>query len=355
VKVDTDETEESTPVRTSNGPRQERDRRWFVIGLVTVVAAELTWQRGIVRTRPSDFEQTWQAARFLWQGLNPYDLIGPGQLLDWPFPYLYPLTAAVALAPMTLVPIRVAEVLFVSLSAAVLAWALTRTSSRNPQLWVFASWAFLFTAETVQWGPLMIASALIPSLGFLLMCKPTIGAALWLAYPSWRSASLAVGFGIATVAIWPWWVPAWVGVLDAGWHVVAPIMLTGGPLVCLALLKWRRPEARLLVALACMPHTVALHEAAPLFLVVRRSWEGAMLSALTLVTWLIADFGSERNVEELAAWRAQAQLWCLYAPCLAMVLRRPNVAPPDDRLANVLGRLQRVRELVRTESVRKEG
>ena len=264
------------------------------------------------------------------------------------------MTTAVAAAPMALVPIQVAEILFVSLSAAVLAWALTRTSSRNPQLWVFASWAFLMSAETVQWAPLTIASALIPSLGFLLTCKPTIAVALWLAYPSWRSASLAAGFAIATIAIWPWWLPAWLGVLDAGWHVVAPVTLTGGPLVCLALMKWRRPEARLLVALAFMPHTVALHEAIPLFLVVRRSWEGAMLSALTLVTWLVADFGSERNVEQLAVWRAQAQLWLLYAPCLAFILRRPNVAPPDDRLADVLGRLTRVWELVTPELARKK-
>jgi hypothetical protein len=335
--------------------RQERHRRLFVIALVAVVAAELTWQRGLVRTLPSDFEQTWRAARFLWQGLNPYDLIGPGRSFDWPFPYLYPLTTAVAAAPMTLVPVQVAEVLFVSLSAAVLAWALTRTSSRNPQLWMFASWAFLISAETVQWAPLTIAAALIPSLGFLLTCKPTIGAALWLAYPSWRSASLAVGFAVVTIAIWPWWVPAWIGVLDAGWHVVAPITLTGGPLVSLALLKWRRPEARLLVALACMPHTVALHEAIPLFLVVRKSWEGAMLSVLTLVTWLIADFGSERSVEELAAWRAQAQLWFLYGPCLLLILRRPNVAPPDERLANVVGRVTRARERITTEPVREEG
>jgi hypothetical protein len=335
-----------------NVARQERHRRLFVIALVAVVAAELTWQRGIVRTLPSDFEQTWRAARFLWQGLNPYDLIGPGRLFDWPFPYLYPVTTAVAAAPMALVPVQVAEILFVSLSAAVLAWALTRTSSRNPQLWMFASWAFLMNAETVQWAPLTIASALIPSLGFLLACKPTIGAALWLAYPSWRSASLAVGFAVGTIVIWPWWVPAWIGVLDAGWHVVAPITLTGGPLVALALMKWRRPEARLLVALACMPHTVALHEAIPLFLVVRKSWEGAMLSALTLVTWLIADFGSERSVEELAAWRAQAQLWFLYGPCLVLILRRPNVAPPDDRLAKIVGRVTPGRERITTELVR---
>jgi hypothetical protein len=37
--------------------RGERDRRWFVIGLTTIVAGELTLQRGLVRTRPSDLEQ----------------------------------------------------------------------------------------------------------------------------------------------------------------------------------------------------------------------------------------------------------------------------------------------------------
>jgi hypothetical protein len=83
-------------------------------------------------------------------------------------------------------------------------------------------------------------------------------------------------------------------------------------------------------------HTVALYEAIPLFLIVEKWWEGAALSALTLVTWLLTDYRSERTVEALALWRAQAQLWFLYLPCLVMVLRRPNVAPPDDRLGHLL-------------------
>src|SRR5262245_59088191 len=131
--------------------RRERERRWFVVGLIVVVAGQLAWQRGFIRTRPSDLAQHWQAARFLWQGINPYEAIGPNRPFEWEFPFLYPLPAAVAAAPLAVVPIRVAEVLFISISAGLLAWALTRVSSRNPQLWLFASWAFLFTTETVQW------------------------------------------------------------------------------------------------------------------------------------------------------------------------------------------------------------
>ena len=65
--------------------------------------------------------------------------------------------------------------------------------------------------------------------------------------------------------------------------MTAPVtyVTAGGPLILLALLRWRRPEARLLVALGCIPHTTMLYEALPLFLVARRWQEGVLLAALS--------------------------------------------------------------------------
>ena len=317
--------------------RQERARRLFVIALATMAAAIFAWQEGLARSISSDFELSLQAARFLAHGVNPYEAIGPGRAYDWGFPYLYPLTAAVAVLPLAWLPTWIAEVIFFAGSAGLLAWVLTRESTRNPQLWLFASWAFLFTAETVQWSPLVVASTLFPSLGFFLAAKPTVGAALFLAYPTRRAALLAGGFGLATILIWPWWVRAWLAVLPAGQHVIAPITLAGGPLVLLTLLKWRRQETRLLVALAAIPHTVFLYEAIPLFLIVRRFWEGALLSTLTFAAWLIAESrGPYASYNAGALVRAQCQLWLLYLPCMVMVLTRPNVASPQDPAAAVV-------------------
>jgi len=299
--------------------------RWILVGGVGAIAAVLTWWGAALTT--SDFAQTWAAGRFLLAGTNPYDAIGPGREFEWRWPYFYPLTAPVAMLPLALAPLRVAEVLFSAMGAGLLAWILTRHSVRNPQLWVFTSLAFVAGGLRVQWSPVLIAAALLPSFGFLLATKPTIGAALLLAYPSRRAIVGATLFGLLTVVMWPWWVPAWLTTNAAGApHFIAPVMLPGGVLLLLALLKWRRPEARLLAALACIPHTITLYDSIPLFLAVRRSWEGVALSALTYVTYAMLP-DTDNLLTPAAATR---HLWFMYVPCLTFILGRPNVAPAGD-------------------------
>ena len=63
-------------------------------------------------------------------------------------------------------------------------------------------------------------------------------------------------------------------------HIRPPLLYWGGPLMLLALLRWRRPEARLLAALSCVPHTPELYESLYLFLVPASMWQGALLAAL---------------------------------------------------------------------------
>jgi hypothetical protein len=53
--------------------------------------------------------------------------------------------------------------------------------------------------------------------------------------------------------------------------------------------KWRRPEARLLAALACIPQTPVLYEVVPLFLLVRTFREAAVLVVLTGVAGRIVN------------------------------------------------------------------
>src|SRR5262245_24878825 len=143
------------------------------------------------------------------QGKNPYELIGPGRTYEHPWPLVYPATAAVASMPFAWAPPRLADALFVGFGAAALAWALTRKTLANPQLFVFVSFPVAISAQTVQWSPLMTAAALTPCLGFLLATKPTIGLAMFAAYPSKAALYGAAVFGLLTVAIWPYWVQAW--------------------------------------------------------------------------------------------------------------------------------------------------
>jgi hypothetical protein len=323
-------------VRVPSPKAPDHIHRRFVVLLVVVVSTIMVWGQAQVRGKPSDFSQSWAAARYLIQGLNPYDLIGPGREFWWDFPFLYPLTGAVAAMPFAWLPLALADQAFFAVGSGLLAWALTRHDPRNPQLWVFASLAFAFAAETVQWTPLILASALTPSLGFLLAAKPTVGAALFVGYPSKGAAIGASAFLLASLAVWPWWLTAWWKVLPAGSHITSPLLMPGGFLLALALLKWRRPEARLLAALAAVPHTVFLYEAIPLFMVVRRQWEGALLSLLTAVHVVIVNRLPSATLDEGAFLRARWQTWLIYLPCLVLVLRRPNISPEGDGLSALL-------------------
>ena len=259
------------------------------------------------------------------QGKNPYELIGPGRTYAHQWPLVYPATAAVAAMPFAWASPRVADALFVGFGAAVLAWALTRRTLANPQLWVFASYAMLVSAQTVQWSPLLTAAALMPWLGFLFAAKPTIGLAIFVAYPSRAAFYGMAAFGALTVAIWPYWMPAWLHNLPSLTHMSAPVAHLGGPLILLALLKWRRADARLLAALACMPHTPVLYEALPLFLLVRNFREATLLVVLTgllgrivLTTVTTTDYNAWMTIN------GRLMVWLIYLPCTAMILFRPN-------------------------------
>jgi len=322
--------------RASLSPEtRTRIERCFVVVAVAVFAATLALIEAEVRPRPSDFGETWAAASFLLQGINPYDAIGPQGLFSFPFPLLYPLTAVVVAVPLAPLPPNWADAVFMACGSGALAWALTRQTVRNPQLLVFTSVAFLTAIGNVQWSPLMTAAGLLPALGFLLACKPTIGLAMLAAYPSWRSMVAAGLFAAITIAIWPWWPASWLRILPLQTHIMAPVTLWGGPLVLLALLKWRRPEARLLVAFACVPHTVVVYETIPLFLIAQTWTEGVILALLTPLVWHLQEHvgGPYPSYTDWSLARGGWQLLFFYLPCLLMVLRRPNVGPTLDMTA----------------------
>ena len=108
-------------------------------------------------SQPSDFAQPWLAGRLLLEGRNPYREIGPDGPVPHQFHLIYPATAAIAAMPFGLVPLRLANAGFVGAGAALLFWALTRKSLRNPQLLVFTAFPMTVAAQNVQWSPLLTA------------------------------------------------------------------------------------------------------------------------------------------------------------------------------------------------------
>ncbi len=301
----------------------------LVIGMCAAAVSLVYWANP-PQPYPSDFSIVWAGARGLLSGQNPYDLVGPGKAHGFPYPLLYPLPAILVAAPFALLPLHVVDPLFVALSACAFVWAITRYTLQTPALLACASIAFIAAVQVSQWSPLLVAAALTPSLGFLLACKPTIGAALWIAYPSWRSAVGAATMVALSFMIWPGWFAVWRETLTDTRHMVAPVMRWGGPLLLLALAKWRTHEGRLLAALACVPQTPLLYEAVPLFLIPRTLLEGITLLVGTTAVLTIRDIWAPGDYEQSLAFTGHWMVYLIYLPCLVMILRRPNSRPAAD-------------------------
>jgi hypothetical protein len=328
---------------------------------LTLAAALLTgvrtslWASSQLKAR--DFDQVWFAARVLFSGGNPYHQIGPGRAFDWPAPFYYPLTAVLAISPLALAPRTVASILFAMLGSAAFVWAATRRSI-GPAV-VISSASAALAAEAVQWSPLLGAAFGMSWLAVLLCAKPTIGFAVWAARPSLRAVVGGLLLSLAAMVLLPSWPLDWLAALRhtslakaGGTPYFAPIGSLGGMSAVFLLARWRRPEARLVLALACVPQTPLLYETVPLFLVPLSLTEGGVL---WLGSWIAAAWLALSGPfpDELARFTTSARAIGLfmYLPCVIMILRRPNVSSDGNRPPATSDYSERTRDLEESEAL----
>jgi len=314
-----------------NSQRVPTRHRVVLAALCGMLAALVTIQKNIREPTHRDFEQVWFAARAVLSGVYPYSQIGPGLPFEWPFPLVYPLPAAVVAIPFAPFPAQTATVLFSGIVGVAFAWALMEYG--YGPLFGFFSMPVRAAFETVQWSPILAASTVVTPLAVLLVAKPTVGGAMFLARPSRWAFIGAILFGGTAFLIHPGWVPDWLGAI-ARYNAIlaptvpyrAPITFLGGPLALLCLLRWRRPEARLVAALSCVPQTLVLYEAVPLFLVPRTFWQSVALVTLSYIghVWVRAHLPTGYNEGLSYQLVGQAMIWSLYLPCTLLVLRRTN-------------------------------
>jgi len=116
------------------------------------------------------------------------------------------------------------------------------------------------------------------------------------------------------------WLAAWRS--NLGSYPALPLIWQPlGPILLLALIRWRQSDARLLLLLAVVPHTVAAYEELPLFLIPNNPRETFVLligshAAQFVQAWSAAH---DYNVGLVDA----GFLVTMYVPALAMILRRP--------------------------------
>lgn len=315
--------------------RQARLSVALFAGLVwgCVVYAGYTTQTG--SRMPGDWLWHYRAARALLDGHDPYAVV---RVVDafpkYPFNanYLYPLPAAILTIPFAVLSVPWGVAAFVWLTVAVFAYAVTARGWGG--LWAVVSACAAFGATAGQFTPLMVAAGVMPLLGGVFILKPNLGLALAAYRPSAWPA-LAVGAAsLAAVAflVDPRWVGHWLEAVRTNptqGQYAAPVGVAGGPLLALAALRWRRAEARLLLAMALVPQNYFMYDQLPLFLVPSGGVQSAALAALSwlaMLVWRPHFTGSVSTAEMSAAWGPVVVL-AMYLPCLLLVLSRPNAGP----------------------------
>jgi hypothetical protein len=249
--------------------------------------------------------------------------MGPGKPIEFPEQMAYPFTEVLLLAPFSLLRAWLAAALVAALSSGLWAWAVVGNRGYVRASVGGASLAAVFALAEGQWSLLLTAAALMPALGWLFAIKPTIGLALFAAYPSRRTVIGVAAFALLATLIYPKWPIDWYRTTRTVQHLVSIITRPGGFLVLFALLRWREPAARLLVALACVPHTTLPYETLYLFFV-PQTWSRAwVLCGLSYLTPLLLP-PTDPMTHEYVQRYADAILWTMYVPCVLMLLFRPH-------------------------------
>jgi hypothetical protein len=265
---------------------------------------------------PPDFHWSWLAAKAVVHGQNPYSTGS-----------LYPLPAFLAAVPFTPFASDVATALFSAVTSAILAWVVTRQS--YDRLPLFLSAAFAHGAVQGQWSMLLTAAVFAPALSAAGAIKPNIGIGLLAYRPTWQTAAAMLAFAALGLLIIPDWPRQWLatlgGPVTSGTPIhYSPIRSPGGLVALLALLRWRRPEARLLAAMSIVPQSPFVYEVLPLFAVARTRFETYALVIGTDVALAFYVLLPKKDMVAYFHYNGIAVFACVYVVALILVFRRAN-------------------------------
>ncbi|HKS76964.1 MAG TPA: hypothetical protein VJQ82_27395 [Terriglobales bacterium] len=163
---------------------------------------------------------------------------------------LYPLPCALFGLPFVGMRPEVAGGIFYGVSSALMAFGLSRYGYHR--LLVFMAYPYWAGFLTAQWPPLIFASAFFPLLLPATMAKPQLGVPVFLTNLSRRGFAACALVLLLSLALVPHWPQLWIG----HFHNYArffPVLVLPGPLLLLALWKYRDRDAIFLILMAIMP------------------------------------------------------------------------------------------------------
>jgi len=259
----------------------------------------------------ADFRWALHLARQLLARKNPYDT---------PLEQ-YPLTAAIFALPFLRFPPEVAAGAFWGISSFLLALGLTRNGYRR--LLIFLAYPYWAGILTVQWSPIIAASAFFPLLLPVTLAKPQIGLPVLLTHLSRRgflACSVLVALSLALLPTWPW---VWAHQFHNYQHFL-PVLILPGPLLLLALLRYRDRDALLLLFSALMPQRW-FFDSFILWLIPRSRREIIWTVFLSWGAGIWRWYHIPHSFTEVGRWT----VIFLYLPMLAVVLGRTKQSPPE--------------------------
>lgn len=189
------------------------------------------------------------AADFRWALHLVHRLLARQNPYDTPLEQ-YPLTAALFALPFVRLEPELAAGLFWGISSSLLAFGLTRHG--YTRLLVFLAYPYWAGFLTVQWSPIIAASAFFPLLLPVTMAKPQVGLPVFLARLSRRGALACIAVAAVSLVIMPRWPVLWLRQAGNYEHFV-PLLVLPGPLLALVLLRSRDRDAVFLFLSALMP------------------------------------------------------------------------------------------------------
>jgi hypothetical protein len=299
--------------------------RASLCALIATLVALNTWALAATGYQ-TDFQFYWTAARLWAQGIDPYAMRPRAEFLRlWPLkdPLFYPLPTLMLVGPFAwIAPVQLAQAVFMGAVSGLLAWRLSRDAWWP--LLLFLSPSFLVASFLGQWSPWLVLGTLSPALGFLLFAKPTLGLACFLYRPSWRAVVGCAVSGLVSLALMPRWPVAWLDNLRSVDGHLPPIASPWGAVLLLALVRWRDPSARLLLAMACVPQLGFFADQLPLFLVARTKREALLFVGGGLAAFAV--YVTRVVTSPDPTWPGPYVALGCYLPALWIVLRRPSPA-----------------------------
>lgn len=189
------------------------------------------------------------AADFRWALHLAHRVLAQQNPYDTPYEQ-YPLTAALLALPFVRLQPEVAAGLFWGISSFLLAFGLTRHG--YTRLLIFFAYPYWAAILTVQWSPLIAASAFFPLLLPATLAKPQVGLPVLLTRLSRKGVLACAIVVLASLAVLHNWPMLWLRQVGHYEHFF-PLLVLPGPLLLLAVMRYRDRDAQLLLLSAVMP------------------------------------------------------------------------------------------------------